>query len=138
MIGDAKTMARIRITIAICLALAFTLALASDAGAKKATAKRATVASSVSVDVVGPDGASGHVQSARHECAVQREISFYRVNTQQSVPSNEPVGVTWTGSDGSWTIQPPLYPSAFVAVAEAKKTKRTVCPPATSNSLGWG
>jgi hypothetical protein len=138
MIGDGKSMARLRTFTAICLALTFSFALAADAGAKKTTAKRATVASTVTVDVVGPDGASGHVQSARRECSTQRAVSFYRVNSEQSVPSTEPVAVTWTGSDGSWTIQPPLYSSEFVAVAEAKKTKRTVCPPATSNSLAWG
>jgi hypothetical protein len=118
---------------AICLTVALISIFATDAAAK-----RATVGSSVSLDTVGADGAVGHVSSARGECRSQRRVSFYRVNSEQSVPSTEPAGVTWTGGDGSWSIPPPLYPSEFIAMLEVKKTKRTHCTPATSNSLSWG
>jgi hypothetical protein len=131
-IGDAKSMGRRRTLIAIFLTLAVTLLFAAGA-----TAKRATVASSVSLDAVGNDGAVGHVLSDRRECRSQRRVSFYRVNSEQSVPSNEPVSVTWSARDGSWSVAPPLYPSEFVAVIDAKKTKRTVCTSATSNSVTW-
>ena len=126
-------MGRRRILITIGLTLAVTFLFAAGAAAK-----RATVTTSASLDAVGNDGAVGHVLSDRRECRAQRRVSFYRVNSQQSVPSTEPVSVTWTAADGSWSVQPPLYPSEFVALVDAKKTKRTVCTSATSNSLTWG
>ena len=128
-------MRHLRSLIAVLIAATFavTLVLAATAGAR-----RAAVKSSVSLQAVGPDGAAGRVSSARRECRSQRRVDFYRVNSEQSVPSNEPAGFTWTHGDGSWSIAPPLYPSEFVAVVAAKKTKRVACAAATSNSLGWG
>jgi hypothetical protein len=105
--------------------------------APTAGAHRAAVQTSVSLQTVGPDGATGRVTSPRKECRSQRRVDFYRVNSEQSVPSKEPAGFTWTKGDGSWSIPPPLYTSKFVALVAAKKTKRAVCAAATSNSLGW-
>ena len=121
------------IALMIAATFAVTLLFAPTAGAR-----RAAVRSSVTLQAVGADGATGRVSSARRECRSQRRVDFYRVNSEESVPSNEPVGFTWTHGDGSWSIAPPLYPSEFVAVVAAKKTKRMACSAATSNSLDWG
>jgi hypothetical protein len=118
--------------VCLALTLAVSVGFASDAGAKKSR-----YGSQVTLDAVGPDGASGHVSSGKG-CRAQRHVLFYRVNSGPSVPSSEFVAATWTRGDGSWSIPGPLFPSEFFAVVQAKSAKRVVCGSDTSNSLVWG
>jgi hypothetical protein len=113
-----------------------TLGIATGAGAKTRTKTHRS--SAIAVESVGPDTANGRVSSDERACRARRQVSLYRVNTGQSVPSGEFVATTYTRGDGSWSVPGPLYPSEFYAVAERKAARGVVCEPATSNSLTWG
>jgi hypothetical protein len=117
----------------LCVALALVVGL----GAAPAAAKKSRFGSEVTLDAVGPDGATGHVSSGKG-CRAQRQITLYRVDSVASVPNNEFVASTWTRGDGSWSVPGPLFPSEFFVVVGSKSAKRVVCGSDTSNHLSWG
>ena len=119
---------------ALCIAVALVAVMSLAAEAAEAAARKARVGSAISLESVGPDGAAGRVSSTRKACRAQRRVSFYRVNSGQSVPSSEPMGSTWTHGDGSWTIDGPLPTSQYHAVVEKKSAAGVVCRSDDSNA----
>ena len=90
-----------------------------------------------------PTGISGHVSAGGNSCTGQRQVGLYKVNSQDSHPTNEYVTSTWTKGDGSWSFPTPQYPGLYFAEVSAKtipKNRRhgaVVCRFAISNGMGF-
>jgi hypothetical protein len=120
---------------ALCLALVLAM---SATGVADGAGGKSRVSSTVTFNSLTADGASGSVSSRRGICRAQRQVVFYRVNSEGSIQSSERVASAWTHGDGSWAIPGPIYPSEFFAVVQRKSSHGVVCRSAVSNSLHWG
>jgi hypothetical protein len=125
--------------LCLVLVLAASIGLTAAAAAKdRGKQRKAHLSSGVVVNTVGVDGASGQVTSAGRACHIQRHVTLYRVNSESSVSSGEPVASTWTGAEGTWSVPGPLYSSDFFAVVDRTRARGAICESATSNLVRVG
>jgi hypothetical protein len=119
------------------------LGVATTAGAKKKHHKKQTFSSSITLDAASATGISGRVSAKGKSCTGQRQVGLYKVNSQDSLPTNEYVTSTWTKGDGSWSFPTPQYPGLYFAEVSTKtipKNRRhgaVVCRFAVSNGMGF-
>ena len=115
----------IRRICVLCVAAAIAAGFGTVGAASAKRAKKSHVASQVFFRSIGANGISGRVSAQGKKgkpCRGQRQVVIYRVNSQDSVPSSQPVAITWTGGDGGWTLAGPQNPGMYWA----QVYKRTV------------